>query len=396
MADYGQSAGAIYSHGGQVMAENLRHGFDALARQHAAAQKEQQDASAVQGLLDMAKRFQMPDAKTGKPQNVFKDEHIQAIQRMIDQKQYKAAGAAEAAIGIGKDFVNRYQTAYAKQSAAVQKAQQQQQVMQQGPITTTDSSGRRYIYNPHTGAYQTDTAMPRNAAGQTTEEQQKLQLDMQAKLDAQQKLQRDQYSKLLGSMNLSPQALFNPQKQEKGTFVQGRGFLSAGDVQPSPGAPPTDPTHVRIGYQPASTEVFKAGNKKGQPVNPGNPGRVLSMDELHALQDTQAQLAGPDATNAWAWLNTSPDKTQTDFNGNPWTEDSIDQYKKLYPKVQARFAKDVAQGFEVPKQEVTTTTAPATPPTAAFSTEPVAPLPAEDTGDQSQVSDEAADQNPGY
>jgi hypothetical protein len=400
MPNYGYDYGAGLAHG-------ITHGSDELAKgiiaAHVQAKKQHADAEGVQGLLDIARRMQYPDQKTGKPTNFFKDEQLQYIQRLIDQKKYHAAGQAEAAMGIGKDMYTRIQSAAAKQAAAYQKAQEQQQIMQQGPVTVQDKTGRRYIYNPHTGAYQTDTAVPRNAAGETTPEQQNFQKAMIAQQTAQQNTQRAGFNVLLKNLNLSPQALFDTTKQTPGTVVPGRGFLPTADFMPDkpkgqmadPGQAPPDATHVAIGYRPPSTELIKSGKKKGQPVDPGDPGRVLSQDEFNALRDAQAQLAGPTANQAWQWMNTSPETTQTDFNGNPWTPDSIDEYNKLLPGVQKQFHKQIAEGFELPKQEVTTTTAPPQPPTAAF---PVAPQPVTTVPDQQDqtVSDEAAAQNEGY
>jgi hypothetical protein len=304
------------------------------------------------------------------------------------------------------------QTAAAKQAAAYQKAQEQQQIMQQGPVTVQDKTGRRYLYNPHTGAYQTDTAIPRNEAGQTTEEQQNFQKAMQAQQSAQQNTQRAGFNVLLKSMNVSPQDLYDTNKAQPGVLVPGRGFFPTADYEQAAveknkagqqigadtSALPPDATHVRVGYVPPSDEVFQRGNKKGLPVKPGNPGHILTTDEFNALRDAQAQLAGPTADQAWKWMNTSPEATQTDYNGNPWTPDSIDQYNKLLPGVRSRFQKQIAEGFEIPKQEVTTTTAPAQAPAAAFpiTQTPVTTVPDQTDQQDSQVSDEAAAQNEGY
>jgi len=370
MPDY---YGASIAHGYASAGEDIAKGITAAYLQH---KKQQADAEGVQGLLDIASRMQVPDPKTGKPTQFFKDEQLQYVQRLIDQKKFKAAGAAEAALGIGRDMNMRIQTAAAKQQAALQKAQQEQAAMQQGPITATDPSGRRYLYNQHTKTYQTDTAVPRDASGQTTEEQQNFQKAMLSQQAAQQNVQRTGFNVLLKSMNLSPQSLFDTTKHMPGTVVPGRGFLPTADFMPTkdkgqladPATTPPDTTHISIGYRPPATDDkgrLKV-DKRGKPIDPGDQGRVLSIQEFNALRDAQAQLAGPEASNAWKWMNTSPDTTQTDFNGNPWTPDSIDQYNKLKPQVEKRFHEDIAKGFELPKQEITTTTAPPAAPAAAF------------------------------
>jgi hypothetical protein len=230
---------------------------------------------------------------------------------------------------------------------------------------------------------------------------------MSAQQTAQQNTQRAGFNVLLKNLNLSPQSLFDTTKQTPGTVVPGRGFLPTADFMPDkpkgqmadPATLPPDATHVAVGYRPPKTD--NKGNlvmSKGKPVDPGDPGRVLSLDEFNALRDAQAQLAGPTADAAWKWMNTSPEATQTDYNGNPWTPDSIDQYNKLLPGVRARFQKQVAEGFEIPKQEVTTTTAPAQAPAAAFpiTPQPVTTVPDQPDTQESQVSDEAAAQNEGY
>lgn len=365
--------------------DDLAEMFKEFGKRH---DKEKAMREVVQGYLNVAKGIQTQDPKTGKPKPFFTEDQLSTVQHLLDRHQAYQAGSAAAAMGMGKNMVQTVRTAEAKQAAAAEKAKAQQQTMMQGPVTTTDRTGRGYIWNPHTGAWQTNTAVPRNTAGQTTEEQANLQKDMQTKMAAQQQLQRTGFATALKSMNLSPQALFDPSKQESGTVVPGRGFLN-GDAMVNeygtgdPNQPPPEFTHVRIGYEPPQLDKNGkvAVDKKGKPIDPGVPGRVLSLPEFNALRDTQASLAGPTASDAWKWINTNPASTQTDFNGNPWTEESIAQYNKLLPGVSKQFNKQIAQGFELPAQKTETTTAPAAAPAAMFpqSDQPVTLPPPEST-----------------
>jgi hypothetical protein len=399
MPNYGYEIGRGYQSAGEDIAKGLTI---AIAR----SKKQHDTAEAVQGILDIARRMQYPDQKSGKVTNFFKDDQLQYIQRLIDQKKYHAAGQAEAAMGMGKDMYGRIQIAAAKQAAAAEKAQQIQKQMQQGPIMATTPQGERAMYNPHTGTWGPPPSLPRDSSGQTTTEQQNFQKAMSAQQAAQANTQRAGFNVLLKSMNVSPQDLYDTTKATPGVLVPDRGFFATADYMPAqaeksggrtigadPAQLPPDPTHVRLGYVPPSKELFARGDKKNLPVKPGNPGHVITMDEFNALRDAQAQLAGPTADQAWKWMNTSPEATQTDYNGNPWTEESIDQYKKLLPGVRKQFQKQIAEGFEIPKQEVTTTTAPAQAPAAAF---PITKEPVTTVPDEPVVSEDAADQNEGY
>src|SRR6266478_1350934 len=96
----GSGAGDIWYHALSGAGENLAKGL-------AKYRKDSQDLQAIQGMLDVARRIQTPDQKTGKPKNFFSDQQIQDIQRLIDTRNAKAAGAQEMALGIGKGMVDR-------------------------------------------------------------------------------------------------------------------------------------------------------------------------------------------------------------------------------------------------------------------------------------------------
>jgi hypothetical protein len=379
MADY---YGASIAHGYAAAGDDIAKGITAAFAQ---SQKQHHEAEGVQGLLDIAKRMQIPDQKSGKPTNFFKDEQLQYVQRLIDNKKYHAAGQAEAALGIGKDMYNRIQTAAAKQQDAIAKQQRIQQQINQGPILATVPGHGTYMGNPNTGTYSADTNVPRNAMGMTAEQQLNMQkgVNKDANAAATAQFKAQEYAKsaqtkifnayLKSSGISSPTDLFDPSIQQGGVFDSRTGF-----VQTDPTAGPQ--SHIRIYHKPPETDDKGKVilNAQGNPVG-ARAGVVLPTSQVVDMQNAAASMAGPQAVQALQWLRQNPTNEHASA-------------------VAAEISKRMGQVDQAPEPKAFDPTPPsqlpASPPAAAFQTgdQPV-------TGggdDESQVSQEAADQNPGY
>ncbi len=289
---------------GQGIHESAVGFAEAYQRTRHRIDQEHNDAQIAQALLDTARSMHIPDQKTGKPTQFFKDDQLQYVQRLIDQKKFKAAGAAEAAMGIGKDMLNRIGTAAAKQQAA-------QQAIQQGPVLTTVPGHGNYRW---TGKeYVPDTAVPRNQMGLSADQQLDLQRgiskDANAAQTAQFKAQQQAkvaqtkiFNAFLKSNGISsPTDLFDPSIQQGGVFDPRTGF-----VQTDPNAGPQ--SHIRLYHKPGEMD------DQGKPVldRSGNPvgakaGVVLPTSQVVDMQNAAASMAGPQALQALDWLRQNPD-----------------------------------------------------------------------------------------
>jgi hypothetical protein len=300
--------------------------------------------------------------------NFFQDDQLQYVQRLIDNKKYHAAGQAEAALGIGKDMATRIQSAAAKQQDAIAKQQRIQQQIQQGPILTTVPGHGTYMANPNTGTFAADSNVPRNAMGMTAEQQLNLQKgvnkDANAAATAQFKAQEQAklaqtkiFNAFVKSNGInSVTDLFDPTIMQGGTADPTSGFREQPADVPH--------THIRFYHKPDDTK---------------NPGVVLPTQQVIDMQNAGASLAGPQAVQALQWLRQNPSNEHASA-------------------VAAEISKRMGQVDQAPEPKPFTPTPPsqlpASPPAAAYQQgdQPV-------TGgvdDSSQVSQEAADQNPGY
>lgn len=273
-------------------------------------EKDKQMLDTVQGYLDVAKKLQVPDPKTGKPKNFFNDEQLNTVQQLIKEKKAYQAGATASALGIGKGILQRAQSA---------------QELQSGPVTTV-KEGIRYRLTPH-GEWLPVNAPPRNAMGQTPTQQANLQMKVQAQQSRGAAAQQAGLDKQLQTVGLDRASLFDPSVQQPGYMVDGK-FQTPDDVSNdprwkyhtdsegniiSPGKLDTaagkttehvtdfgDPSHIRVGYVPPVTDA--TGKSKG-----GNPGTVLAATQLQAYQDAAAKAAGPQASQALQWMRANPE-----------------------------------------------------------------------------------------
>jgi hypothetical protein len=227
-------AGEIYAQFGQHLGHSIA---EMVAENH----KKQQQAQLMQGYLDMARRMEIPDPQTGKTKSVFDQKSLDIIENMLAHHNTAGAAAQEAAMGIGKGMMERYQVAAAKQQAAIDKQARLQQLIRQGPITDTGPQGQPYIANPNTGTWSTNTAKPQNEMGLTAEDQLKLQQGIHkdatqaqmAQFKAQQQAKLSQtkiFSAFLKSNGIhSPTDLFDPSVQEGGAATPQTGFVNTCD-----------------------------------------------------------------------------------------------------------------------------------------------------------------------
>jgi hypothetical protein len=158
----------------------------------------------------------------------------------------------------------------------------------------------------------------------------------------------------------SPTDLFDPTIQQGGV----------GNPQDPGGFTPTDPakgpqTHIRLYHQPPSAPDAKDGKQ----------GIVLPTTDVVKLQDQAAGMAGPQAVQALQWLRQNPNNENAAA-----VRDEI-----------------IARTGEATKAPDPATFVP-TPPSFAPPAAPAQPYaqPQQPVDDGSQVSQEAADQNPGY
>lgn len=371
MADYGY--GAALGHVYQSAGDDIAKGITAAHKQ---AMKQHQDAEGVQALLDIAHRFNIPDPKTGKPVPVLKEEHYQYIKGLIDNKKYHAAGQAEAAFGITKDMIPRWQAAAAKQAAAYQQAQETARMQQQslgGPYQMTDAQGNKYRGNMNDKGiiqWYPDTAVPKNQMGLNAKEQFDMQRGMvkdanaaqsaQFKAEQQATVARNKaFSGLLKGVGIqSPTDLFDPTIQQGGVADPQTGFTQ---TDPSQGPQ----SHIRLYHQPPSSPDAKDGKL----------GIVLPTTDVVKLQDQAASMAGPQAVQALQWLRQNPSNEHA-------------------AAVRDEIIKRTGEATKAPDPATFTPTQPSfAPPSAPAQPYPQQQQPVDDT---SQVSQEAADQNPGY
>lgn len=372
-------AGQIYSDMGQHVGHNIEHAYQIYQQ----GQRKQDTSKALYGYLDMARRLEVPDPKTGKPKTVFDQKSLDIIESMLAHHNTAGAAAQEAAMGIGRGMVERYQNAAAKQQAAFQKQQDLQQSVQQGPILTTVPGRGNYRW---TGKeYVPDTAVPRNTMGLDANQQLDLQKGIakdanqaqlaQFKAQQQAKIaQTKAFSAFLKSNGIaSPTDLFDPTIQEGGAFDPGKGFVNKQPDQQG------DPTHIRFYYRPPDKD--ESGNPKlnaqGNPVGEKR-GVVLPTTQVIGLQDAAAQMAGPQAVQALQWLRQNPDNKHASAVAN---------------EISRRMSEVPQAPTPAPFNPSPPSAAPAQPPTAAFQQ---GQQPTVVTPDETDVSDEAADQNPGY
>ena len=253
--------------------------------------------------------------------------------------------------------------------------------MQQGPVLTTVPGHGNYRW---TGKeYVPDTAVPRNQMGLSADQQLDLQRGVNKDANQAQTAQfkAQQYAKtaqtkifngfLKSNGIASPTDLFDPTIQQGGVFDPRTGF-----IQTDPKAGPQ--THIRFYHKPP--EVDDQGkpilDRNGNPVG-GKFGVTLPTSQVVDMQNAAASFAGPQAVQALQWLRENPDNTHA---------------SAVAAEISKRMGQIDQAPAPAPFNPSPPSEAPAQPPQAAFSSQPVAgPVP-----DESQVSQEAADQNPGY
>ncbi len=129
----------------------------ALTRMGIEHKKKQAMLDTVQGYLDVAKNIQTTDPKTKKQKPFFTPDQLTTVQHLVDQGKAYQAGSAASAMGIGKNLLQRAQSANAQSANAA------------NPFVMHD--GRRYI-SSQKGELKPDTAVPRNKdTGQTFNQQ---------------------------------------------------------------------------------------------------------------------------------------------------------------------------------------------------------------------------------
>jgi hypothetical protein len=310
MADVGE----MYRQGLSSFGHNLAEGIKDYQTRY---ERDKAMLDTVQGYLDVAKKLQVPDPKTGKPKNFFSDEQLNTVQQLIKERKAYQAGATASALGIGKGLIQRAAAA------------------SQSPFISHDN--RRYLLNPKTGAVKPDTAQQRDQFGETraTQFNQKFRLNQseQRALAAKQK----GVDEMLKPYKLTRGDLFDTAKVQPGTLDKDGTFTPFTPPSAQPNAPkggpsfanifgglaPTDlpmsdegsqssdtstpapkqakPTHVLVGYTPPTyVPEMKAGSD-GSPVptgkykitNKGTPGTVLSNDQYQSLQDSVAEAGHP-------------------------------------------------------------------------------------------------------
>lgn len=269
---------------------------------------------------------------------------LQQFQTNNHAGQIQATGALQALNRLGVQQMGKAMQAQVRSNAT-------NQAMAQGPVTATDALGRSYIFNPKTGAYQTNTALPRDTSGMTATQQVNMQKSLAAQQQAAQTTAQKTFASTLKSNGLSPNALFDPDKQEQGYYSSGTGFQAVDPEDPNVDTTTMDPvTHVRIGYEAPSGMT-----KQGKPIG-GNDGVVMSLDQLHSLQDSAAQLAGPQATAVLNKLRTLPDDDPQVPQAEQWLSQQI-----------------ANTGTKEQPVKYSVNTAPPQPPQAAFAQPQVQP-----------------------
>lgn len=348
MADY---YGATQLHSGITSAGNSI--ADAIRRMGIEHQKQKASLDTVQGYLDAAKTIQVTDPKTGKPKQLFTPDQVQFVQQAIDQKHSELAGARAAALGIGKNILQRTASASAQAANAA------------NPWIIHD--GRRYMLDK-SGFPKVDTAVPRNAAtGQTAGQQFRQGLQFSAAQQRTMAAAQKGTAEMLKAHNITATDLFDPSMVtpgtiDKGLFVasgqptpppQGSGFGKvmneiAGafggqatiDSSPSPEATPAPtPSHVQVGkIDPTYTQT---ADGKYRVADKGRPGALLTNEQFQAFQDQAAKLdPSGQGTDALQWLR------------NP---ENVKQDPALAAQVRQKLADSVAKGSAYTVQPSTST-----------------------------------------
>src|SRR5947199_8011436 len=97
-------AGEIYRHSISSFGNSIAEGIKYYQTRY---EREKQMLDTVQGYLDVAKKLQVQDPKTGKPKNFFNDEQLNTVQQLIKEHKAYQAGSTAAALGIGKGLLQR-------------------------------------------------------------------------------------------------------------------------------------------------------------------------------------------------------------------------------------------------------------------------------------------------